>query len=168
VSERFVIEPLSANHDRIGFSCGIDALDRYLHTQAGQDFRRRISNCFVATLANSTDIAGYYTLAAASIPFLDLPQELSRRLPRYPVLPAALIGRLAVDRRYRKRALGSALLYDAIDRASRSAPAVFAMVVDAKDESAASFYRHFGFQPFADLPMRRFLTMATAAKLSGR
>ena len=161
----FVIEPLSSNHDRAGFSCGVEALDRYLHTQAGQDIRRRISNCFVAVPEGSGTIAGYYTLAAASILLVDLPPDDAKRLPRYPVVPAALVGRLAVHREHRGRALGAALVFDAIQRAMRADPAVFALIVDAKDEDAAAFYRHFGFKSFVSRPMSLFLPIATAAKL---
>lgn len=162
----FIVEPLSPKHDRQRFACGVEALDRYLRTQASQDARRHISHCFVAVPeeAGST-IAGYYTLAAASIPIGDLPSELSRKLPRYPVLPAALIGRLAVDRRYAHRSLGSALLFDVIDRALRADPAVFALIVDAKSEAAANFYRHFGFQPFESKSLRLYLPLAVVAKL---
>ncbi|HXQ51238.1 MAG TPA: GNAT family N-acetyltransferase [Stellaceae bacterium] len=96
---------------------------------------------------------------------LDLPPEQASRLPRYPVVSAALIGQLAVDLRYAKRSSGSALLFDAIVRAGRADPAVFALIVDARDQTAASFYRHFGFRPFAGRPMSFFLPMATAAKL---
>jgi len=102
VTDSFVIEPLASNTRSPGISCGANALDRYLHTQAGQDMRRRISNCFVAVPSGSRIIAGYYTLSAASIPLTELPPEDTKRLPRYPVLPAALVGRLAVDEQYRR------------------------------------------------------------------
>ncbi len=161
----FVIQSLAPEHDRLAFSCGVDALDRYLQNQASQDMRRHISNCFVASPVESAIIAGYYTLAAASVPVLDLPEAETKRLPRYPVLPAALIGRLAVDRQYRRRNLGGALLFDAIQRVARAEPAVFAMIVDAKDEDAATFYRHFGFKSFVSRPMSLFLPIATAMKL---
>lgn len=162
----FSIRPLAPEHDRLAFSCGVDALDRYLQTQAGQDVRRHVANCFVAAPADTTIVAGYYTLAATSIPVIDLPEDVTRRMPRYPVLPAALIGRLAVDRQYRKHSLGAVLLFDAIQRAARAEPAVFAIIVDAKDEDAAAFYRHFGFASFTGRPLRLFLTVATALKLS--
>jgi ribosomal protein S18 acetylase RimI-like enzyme len=165
VTVSFVIEPLSSKHDRARFACGVEPLDRYLQTQAGQDIRRRISNCFVAVPEEASTIAGYYTLAGSSIPIGDLPAELSRRLPRYPVLPAALIGRLAVDRRYMRKSLGPALLYDAIGRAMRADPAVFALIVDAKDETAADYYKRFGFQPFASRTRSLFLPLTTAVKL---
>jgi GNAT superfamily N-acetyltransferase len=165
VTASFVIAPLSPNHDKLAFSCGVDPLDRYLQTQATQDIRRRIANCFVATSANSNIIAGYYTFSAASVPMLDLPSETAKRLPRYPVVPAALIGRLAIDRQYRGRGLGAALLFDAIARAARADTAIFAVLVDAKDDAAAAFYRHHGFQPFAARPLTLFLPIGTALKL---
>ena len=161
----FVIAPLSPNHDKLAFSCGVDPLDRYLQTQATQDIRRRIANCFVATSANSNIIAGFYTFSAASVPMLDLPSETAKRLPRYPVVPAALIGRLAIDRQYRGRGLGAALLFDAIARAARADTAIFAVLVDAKDDAAAAFYRHHGFQPFAARPLTLFLPIGTVLKL---
>jgi ribosomal protein S18 acetylase RimI-like enzyme len=168
VKDSFAIEPLAASHDRRAFSCGVEALDRYLHTQAGQDARRHISNCFVALPADGKTIAGYYTLAASSIPMSGLAPEMAKKLPRYPVLPAALIGRLAVDRRFKGRSLGAALLYDAIARSLRADPAIFALIVDAKDETAANFYKHFGFMPFASRPLSFFLPMATAGRIVGR
>jgi ribosomal protein S18 acetylase RimI-like enzyme len=158
------IELLGATHDRQNFACGNDTLDRYLLTQAGQDMRRRISNCFVAT-PDSAVIAAYYTLAAASVPVLELPDSEKKRLPRYPVVPAALIGRLAVDRRFQGRGLGGALLFDAIMRAMKAEPAIFALIVDAKNDSAAAFYAHYGFRAFASRPTSMFLPLATAAKL---
>lgn len=165
MSAPFVIRPLGPDHDRLAFSCGVDALDRYLQTQATQDMRRHIANCYVASPTDTAIVAGYYTLAAASIPVVDMPAGETKRLPRYPVLPAALIGRLAVDRSYRGRALGGALLFDAVQRASRADPAVFALIVDAKDDVAVDFYKHFGFTPFASRPMSLFLPVATAMKL---
>lgn len=160
----FSIEPLASRHDRAAFSCGVEPLDRYLQTQAGQDIRRHIANCFVAVPLNTSIIAGYYTLAAASIPMNDLPEEQSKRLPRYPVLPAALVGRLAVDRRYTGRSLGSALLFDAMQRSMKADAAVYALLVDAKDETAAAFYRHFGFIEFVSRRMSFFLPLASARK----
>lgn len=161
----FRIETLGSTHDRAGFFCGVEPLDRYLKTQAGQDMRRRVSNCFVAVPDGTMAIAGFYTLAAASIPVNDLPDEQTYRLPRYPVLPAALIGRLAVDGGFKGKQLGAALLFDAILRALRAEPAVLTVIVDAKDATAEAFYRHHGFQPFHHLPSRLFLPVETAAKL---
>lgn len=161
----FVIAPLSPAYDRETFSCGAGPLDRYLRTQATQDVRRRIANCFVVSPANTQVVVGYYTLSAASVPLADLPEELRKRLPRYPVIPAALIGRLAVDRRYGGRGLGAALLFDAINRAAGADAAIFAILVDAKDESAVAFYRHHGFHSFAARPRSLFLPLGTVLKL---
>jgi GNAT superfamily N-acetyltransferase len=159
------IESLASGHRREAFSCGIEELDRYLMTQASQDVRRNVANCFVAIATDTGAIAGFYTLAAASIPLAELPAEQARRLPRYPVLPAALIGRLAIDRGHAGKSLGSALLFDAIERAAAAAPAIFALIVDAKSDNAGRFYTHFGFQPFTSRPLSFFLPMATARKL---
>ena len=161
----FDVAPLSTDHDRLAFSCGVAALDRYLHTQAGQDVRRHVANCFVATPETSNIVAGYYTFSATSIPLADLPADHAKRLPRHPVVPAALIGRLAVDRRYRGAGLGAGLISDAIRRATRSEAAVFAVVVDAKDDAAAAFYLHHSFRPFASRPASLYLPIATAIKL---
>ena len=162
-----VIEPLNASHDRGAFSCGTAALDRYFREQAGQDIRRRLGNCFVAVHGEAGAVAAYYTLAASSIPLDALPKEETRRLPHYPVLPATLIGRLAVDRRYQGYGLGSALIVDAMRRSIQAAPASFMLLVDAKDQNAAAFYRRHGFLALASRPQSLFLPMATALKLFG-
>jgi GNAT superfamily N-acetyltransferase len=164
VIEKFHVETLSTQ-DRSGFECGVAALDRYLKEQAGQDQRRGVSNCFLALSAEK--IAGYYTFAAAGVPFRDLPTDISRRLPRYSDLPGALIGRLAVDRRFRGLGLGAGLIADAMMRARLAAPAVFMLLVDAKDEKAAEFYRHHAFRSLEGRPLRLFLTMSTAEKVPG-
>ncbi len=162
----FTIAPLGPTHDRKAFSCGVVPLDRYLHELAARDMRRRISNCFVALDAGGT-IAGYYTFAATSFPLGDLPPEMTKRLPRYAALPAGLIGRLAVDRRFVGQRLGGALIIDATRRAAHADPSIFALVVDAKDDAAAAFYRHLGFRSFAARPMSLFLPIATALAAFG-
>jgi ribosomal protein S18 acetylase RimI-like enzyme len=166
VTEVFTFEPLGASHDRTAFSSGVPPLDRYLRELATQDVRRRVSNCFVA-LDPSGKIAGYYTFAATSLPLTELPSDQAKRLPRYPSFPACLIGRLAVDERFRGRGLGSQLIVDAIARAMRAEPAIFALIVDAKDERALGFYEHLGFQRFASRPMTLYLSIAEAARRIG-
>ena len=116
--------------------------------------RRGLTACFVAEERETALIAGFYTLAAAEVPIPDLPSDLTRRLPRYPTVPVARIGRLAVDQRFRGCKLGSALLASATARASSSDVAVFALVVDAKDEAAIAFYRYHGFLAYASQPAR--------------
>ena len=159
------VEPLK-DHDRTGFSCGVSALDRYLREQATQDMRRRVSNCFVA-VDPAGRIEGYYTFAATGLLLTDLPEAFARRLPRYPLVPAGLIGRLAVDDAQRGRGLGGAMVIDAARRAARADPAVFALIVDAKDEAAADFYLHLGFARLVSRPLSLFLAVATALKASG-
>jgi ribosomal protein S18 acetylase RimI-like enzyme len=163
VKPPFFIELLGA-HDREGFSCGTESLDRYFQSQVTQDVRRHVTNCFVAIEANTRIVAGFFTIAAASIPTPDLPEAVKRRLPRYPSLPAIRVGRLAVDRRFRGRGLGGALLADAAARGLASEVAAYALLVDAKDDDAVAFYEHHGFQKLASQPRSLFLVLATAAK----
>ena len=105
-------------------------------------------------------MAGYYTLASASLVLAALPPQTARRLPRYPSIPAVRLGRLAVDQAFRGQGLGSALLADALARAARSEIAAFARTVDAKDEAALAFYLHHEFIPLLDSPMTLFLPLA--------
>lgn len=155
------IEVLSSAHDRTGFSCGVEALDRYFRSQVTQDVRRRATACYVARDITAERIAGYYTLSASSIPLSELPGELARRFPRYPIVPVALLGRLAVEKSWQGRHLGGALVWDAVLRARRSEVAVFALVVDAKDDDAETFYRHHGFTAFGSLPRHLILSLAS-------
>ncbi len=158
------IEALGPGHRRDNFSSGSEALDRYLRERAGQDVRRRIASPFVLISAATGDIAGYYTLSATSLSLTALPDELTRKLPRHPTVPATLLGRLAVHSEYQGRGGGAALLADAIQRAARNEIASFALVVDAKDERARSFYEHHGFVGFRDDTRRLFLPLARVAK----
>jgi len=167
VTAQFTITLLSAEHERTSFDCGIAPLNRYLREQVGQDIKRRLGNCFVATEHEATRIAGFYTLAATSIPLTSLPEAETRRLPRYPVLPAVLIGRLAVDTHFQGKQLGAALVIDALRRSAEAAPAAFAILVDAKDENAARFYSKLGFVPLESRPLSLFLPIGTALKLLG-
>lgn len=163
----FAVEPLSDAHDRAAFRSGVDALDRYLAIQAGQDIRRRISACFVAVEAATSSVAGYYTIASSSIPLPDIAAATAKILPRYPLVPAVRIGRLAVSQAHRGKGLGAALLVDAIERALLAEIPAFAVVVDAKDDAAAAFYRHHGFKAFNSAPMSLYLSLAAAAKQFG-
>ena len=156
----FRLETLRAEHDRTRFQCGAPALDAYLRTQAMQDMRRRVGACYVAVADETDAVAGFYTLAAASLPLTDLPEALSKRLPRYPSVPVARVGRLAVDAGFQGRQLGAALLADAVLRAVRSEVAVFALVVDAKDDAAVAFYRHHGFEVYGGQTNHLILPLA--------
>ena len=159
----FLLTPLDAAHNRAGFNSDSELLNRYLREQATQDIRRRVAACFVA-LADGQRIAGYYTLASASLLLADLPASTGKKLPRYPTVPAVRMGRLAVDQEFKGQGLGGALLADALERAANSEIAAFAMMVDAKDETAAAFYRHHGFIALPDSPLTLFLPLATVQR----
>lgn len=160
----FRLEVLRAEHDRKAFSCGVEPLDRYFCEQATQDIRRRVSACYVAIDEATSAIAGYYTLAAGGVPLDEMPSQLAKRLPRYASVPVVRMGRLAVDQHYRGKKLGAALLWDAVLRATRSEIVAFALVVDAKDTTAADFYRHHGFVALDDEQRRWLLPLSNVTE----
>jgi len=161
-----ISEPLGAVHDRAAFTCGTEALDAYLRKLAGQDQRRNISRVFVIRGDAPSVIAGYYTLSNFSIDLIDIPDEQVRRLPRHPEIPAALIGCLAVAAAFQGRGLGRDLLIDAlvqiIDKSNSIG--IYAVVVDAIDDKAASFYKKYGFMNFPSRPDRLFIPIEIAKK----
>jgi predicted GNAT family N-acyltransferase len=164
------IEPLGSQHKKLraAFSCGSPLLDRYLKEQAGQDARNRAAAPYVL-VSEDDRIAGYYTLSSDNFRLDDLPVELMAqlKLPRYQVLGATLIGRLARDLSFKGQGLGELLLVDALKRAlgaSRTIAAV-AVVVDAKDDNAHRFYSGFGFIPFPETTNRLFMRMETIEQL---
>lgn len=160
----FHVELLGPGHGRASFHSGSKPLDRYFLEQVSQDVRRRVTTCFVA-VTDEQLVAGYYTLAATSLVFNELPPALAKKLPRYPTVPAVRMGRLAVDKNFKGKGLGGALLADALQRACAAQIAAFALVVDAKDKVAAAFYAHHGFGALAASPLRLFLPLATARVL---
>lgn len=163
--EAYRIVALDRRHDRLGFECGVEPLDRYFCQQIEQEIRRRVAACFVAVRDPGKTVAGFYTLSALSISLTDLPVELGDRLPRYPNVPATLMGRLAVDHRHRGKRLGELLLFDAFARALRSEIATYAFVVDAKDDRAQAFYERYRFRALTDRSRRLFIPLAEIAKL---
>ena len=161
----YLIEPLGKKHNRAAFCCGVDKLDKYFQAQAGQDARKRTAAPFVLVEKSSGFAAGYYTLSATRIKLGELPIEITKKLPKYPELPATLLGRLAVDQNHRQKGLGEMLLMNALDRSLQSEIATIAVVVDAKDDQARSFYEHYQFICFPDYSHRLFLMMETIAKM---
>ena len=129
--------------------------------------RRQVAAVFVLVRDGDSTVRGYYTLSSFAIDIESYPPEWARKLPRYPLLPATLLGRLAVDHSLHGQGLGALLLLNAIDRARRSSVEIgsTAVVVDAIDGSAAAFYRKFGFLPMAERDDRLFLPMAAVARL---
>ena len=162
----FRVEPLGKAHDRAAFSCGSEALDNYLKTQASQDIAKRVAACFVLTPGGKT-VAGFYTLSQYSVDLVALPEEIVKKLPKYPEVPATLVGRLAISERFRGQGLGEFLLLDALYRCLQQSKQVAsaAVVVDAKDEAAKRFYEHFGFLSLPETPNRLFLPIKTIERL---
>ncbi len=169
------IEALGGHHDRAAFTCGVAVLDDYLRRQASQDQLRKFSACHVAvdaavdasaTAGTPTPVLGYYTLSSYVIRSGALPAEITRRLPRYPMMPAALLGRLAVASSHRGMGLGEHLLIDVLHRVLRLSEdiAIHAIVVDALDSTATDFYASYDFEPFAGEPLRLFRPLATVAR----
>jgi hypothetical protein len=161
----FICEPLGKQHDRESFHCGVAELDRWLKQQARQDQDRYVTAVYVFTpTSEPTRIAGFYTLSATSIALADLPDTFARRLPRYPFVPAVLIGRLA--RSVDFPGLGDLLLTNALKRAVRHSGeiAAAAVIVDAKSENACAFYRRYGFEMIAGTSNRLFAPMRTLEK----
>jgi GNAT superfamily N-acetyltransferase len=160
------IEPLNPSLNRKDFSCGKEMLDNYLHTQAGQDVKRKL--CVVFAMAEDTTIKGYYTLSNASVPADLMPEAIKKRMPRsYQSLPVTLLGRLAVDLRYKGQGLGSILLVDALKRCYEAASKTLGsigVVVDPLDDEAIAFYKKFGFILLPDSG-KMFLPMADIAEL---
>jgi predicted N-acetyltransferase YhbS len=163
----FPIEPFGPQHDRPNFRCGNEALDRYFHERIRKEVEARVAAAFV--MADGPAVLGYYTLSAHSIERTALPDDVVKKLnlPKYPLIPATLMGRLAVDLKYQGRRLGEILLMDGLERSyvQSNQVASFTVVVDAK-ESAVEFYRRYG---FLQLPpgRRMFIPMETIRKLIG-
>jgi predicted GNAT family N-acyltransferase len=161
----YFVEPLNSAHDRLAFHSGAPELDRYLHQQAGQDARRKTAAPFVMLDKNGS-VVGYYTLSAYSIQLDELPGELAKKLPRYPRLPATLLGRLAIASSHRGKKLGRYLLMDALHRSWKATVQVgsVGLIVEALDQSARAFYLHHEFESLSGHPDKLFLAMATIEK----
>ena len=163
----FLLEPLGRHHDRTGFRCGVESLDTYLKTQASQDMRRKANAVFVLSPKDSsTLIAGFFTLCAYGLAPGTIPEAARKHIPRYPMVSATLLGRLAVSTEFQGRGLGSVLLAKALEKAFDNAAQVGSsmVVVDAIDERAARFYAAHGFLQLPD-SMRLVLPMRTIATL---
>lgn len=156
-----------ADHDTAAFSCGEDALDRYLRSQAGQDMRRGFATAIVAVRQDAPrQVQGFYTVSAASLDLTELPDALRRKLPRYGQVPAAQLGRLAVSSDKQGQGLGAMLLADALLRTYRSELAWAVFLVRAKHQQAAAFYQHFEFTPLHSDPLLLWITRQQVKKLA--
>jgi predicted GNAT family N-acyltransferase len=164
--ETLRFEALHPAHDRSGFSCGVPDLDTYLRERANQDAHRRVASTFVL-LGYSSVVLGYYTLSQQVVSLEDVPSELSKKLPKYPLLPATLVGRLALDGCRQGEGLGSLLLLDALLRSWQTAQTVAscAVRVDATDEKAQTFYLQHDFIPFSNERLKLFIPMTALDRL---
>lgn len=159
------IEPISKLHNRKDFDCKEPSLNVYIQQHARQNDEKNIARCFVAVDDKDT-VFGYFTLSASSIEFEELPDEYVKRLPHYPV-PAALIGKLAVDSNAGGQGLGSRLLVDALQRILDTSEkmAIKVVLVDAIDEKAKGFYLHYGFIELSGHDLTLFLPIETIEQL---
>jgi GNAT superfamily N-acetyltransferase len=161
------VELLAPHHDRDGFSCGVDELDRYLRTQASQDVRRKANAVFILVELDAPNcVLGYCSLCATSLAQGEVPASARKHIPRYPLVSATLIGRLAVSAARQGERLGALLLADAVRRAHASATTVGSsmLVVDAISERAAAFYQGNGFVRLPD-SLRLMLPMETIQQI---
>lgn len=166
---RYRVEPLGKEHDRASFSCGVEVLDRYLQKQAGQDLAKKVAATFVIT-PDGKAVAGFYTLSAHAVNLADLPANIAKKLPRYPHVPATLLGRLAVSGNFQGQGIGELLLLDAFQRVLVSSREIASavIVVDAKDERARAFYQRHDFIPLPSQPNRLFYPVKTIDMLFAR
>lgn len=164
---KLVFEPLDCSkHDRAAFSCGDDRLDAYIKKQAGQDAEKNLCAVFILTPDGKT-IAGFYTLSQHSVELDKIPEVIAKKLTKYTDVPATLIGRLARSNAYRGAGVGEELLMDALHRCLVNSRQIasWAVVVDAKDEDSAAFYKKFGFREFPRTPMKLFMPMLEIEKM---
>jgi len=163
----FIVEALGKNHDKSGFSCGVNDLDNYLKTKASQDDKRDTTRPFVLVDTRTSEIAGFYTLSSSTVLLKGLPEKTQKKLPRHPDVPAVLLGRLAISTFYKGQKLGAYLLVHALEKAYNASKevAITFFIVDAKDEQAKAFYQHFGFIALEDDDMRLYLPMKTISKM---
>lgn len=159
--------PLNSGHKKSDFFCGKEQLDNYIHKQVSQDIKRKLAACFVLTETETNIIKGYYTLSNNSIPFELIPSEIKKKLPRsYKDIPATLLGRLAIDKKYQGKGIGKLILVDALKRNFELSKTIasFAVVVDPLDQEAEKFYEKYGFIKLPDSG-KMFLPMKTIGQL---
>ncbi len=154
-------------HKREGFCCGNESLNKHILQQATQDIKNRVAAVKVLLVDDNPQVVGFYSLSSYTVSLGQLRESDAKRLPRYPNLPATLLGRLAVDKRYQGRKYGELLLLDALATALATSEKVasLAVVVDAIDEAAANFYAKYGFIPLRDTPLKLYLPMKIIVNL---
>lgn len=164
---KYYIEQLDKSHSKKSFNSGEDSLDKYLQKQATQDKKRNLSAVYVLLEGQNSTVLGYYTLCSSSVLIDSIPSEISKKLPRYPLIPVTLLGRLAIDIKLQGQGLGELLLTDALLRAGRLSTELgsMAVMVDSLSSRASDFYENFGFQKFIDNTNKLFLPMSIIKQL---
>jgi GNAT superfamily N-acetyltransferase len=156
----WIVERLAAHHDRNAFDCGNPSLNNWFRQQAGQFEKKDLARTYVLVSASRTAlVGGYYSISTCQIHHADLPPAQSKGLPQNMVIPAALLGKLAVHKDHHGRGIGSALLAYAFQRMLHLANEIGlrVVVVDAIDESAAAFYLKQGFIAMPNHSNRLFI-----------
>lgn len=163
----YKITHLHGLHQKESFDCGQVALNLYLRNQAGQDVRRSVSAVFALTDKNGFAVLGYYTLCSTTIQIKDLPANIAKKMPKYTLLPATLLGRLAIDQKHQGQGLGRYLLFNAFERAFYSTRDVgsIGLVVNAKDEAAIYFYTKNNFVAYPESRDQLFLPMSSIERV---
>lgn len=157
----------SRTHIRSSFCCGEESLDTYIRKQASQDLKKRVSTVFVLIDDPEMNVLAYYTLSSYTVDVAALEGSFAKRLPRYPALPATLLGRLAVDNNQKGKRFGELLLIDALKKSLDATMQVasLAVIAEALDEKALSFYIKYGFKQFNQEPMKLYLPMKSVEEL---
>ncbi len=157
----------SRRHIRSNFCCGKESLDNYIRKQASQDLKRRVSTVFVLIDEPEMNVLGYYTLSSYTVDVTVLDESFAKKLPRYPVLPATLLGHLAVDHSQKGKRFGELLLVDALKKSLDAAMQVssLAVIAEALDDQALSFYLKYGFQQFRQEPRKLYFPMKSVEEL---
>ena len=146
-------------HNRSAFASGNDSLDNYIRKQASQELKKKVSTVFVLIDSPNVDIIAYYTLSSYTVDVSNLNEDFAKTVPRYPLLPATLLGRLAVSQSHQGKGIGELVLIDALKRVldATSQVASLAVVVEAIDENAVRFYQKYGFEQFKQYSTKLYL-----------
>jgi GNAT superfamily N-acetyltransferase len=157
--------PPAAEHELEQFDSGAPPLDDWLKRRARQNEVSGASRTYV--IAEGRRVVGYYSLTAGSVLHEAATGRVRRSMPD-PV-PAALLGRLAIDQGWQGRGLGAALLRDAVLRVVGAAGTigVRALLVHAISDEAKALYEHWGFRASAIEPMTLMITIAEAQRMLG-
>lgn len=157
----------SKKHRREDFDCGVESLNKYIKKIASQDLKRKAATVFVLIDSVTENVIGFYTLSSFSLELTEIESVVAKKLPRYPLLPATMLGRLAVDKNYKGKGFGELMLIDAMKKSYQASQQIasVALLVEAINEQAVSFYQKFGFVSFQSSRERLYLPMKTIEKI---